>query len=103
MPKKLGLPVTWCRLPLYDTNAEFAIVDVEDVAEAIFKAATISGLHGKNYLLSSETYPVSDMSLMLNHKEPINKPSVIYQNRLAMQDLDIKFKAVQETLNNYSK
>lgn len=88
---------------LYDTNAEFAIVDVEDVAEAIFKAATISGLHGKNYLLSSETYPVSDMSLMLNHKEPKNKANVIYQNSLAMQDLGMKFRPVQETLYNYSK
>ncbi|AFL80123.1 NAD dependent epimerase/dehydratase family protein [Aequorivita sublithincola DSM 14238] len=88
---------------LYDTNAEMATVDVEDVAQAIFKSATISGLHGKNYLLSSETYPVSDMTLMLNHKEPKNKASVIYQNRLAINDLEMKFRPVQETLNSYSK
>lgn len=87
---------------LYDTNAEMAIVDVQDVAEAIFKAATISGLHGKNYLLSSETYPVSDMSLMLNHQSPENKASIIYENTLAMNDLGIEFRAVQEALNNYS-
>ncbi len=88
---------------LYDTNAEMAIVDVADVAEAIFKVATISGLHGKNYLLSSESYPVSDLSLMLNHKLPKNKGSIIYNNGLAQRELGIKFKPVQETLNNYSK
>jgi len=88
---------------LYDNDAEMAAVDVADVAEAVFKAATISGLHGKNYLLSSESYPVSDMSLMLNHQAPKNKPNVIYQNTLAMNDLRMKFRPVQETLNNYSK
>lgn len=88
---------------LYDSNVEFAIVDVQDVAEAIFKAATISGLHGKNYLLSSESYPVSDLSLMLNHEPPKNKASIIYKNGLAQKDLDIKFRPVNETLNNYSK
>ncbi|CAM3302315.1 NAD-dependent epimerase/dehydratase family protein [Aequorivita lipolytica] len=88
---------------LYDTNAEMAIVDVEDVAEAIFKAATISGLHGKNYLLSSESYPVSDLSLMLNHESPKNNPSIIYKNGMAQKELGMKFGPVQETLNNYSK
>ena len=88
---------------LYDTNAEMAIVDVADVAEAIFKIATISGLHGKNYLLSSESYPVSDLSLMLNHKSPKNNGSIIYSNGLAQRELGIKFRPVQETLNNYSK
>ncbi len=88
---------------LYDTNAEMASVDVADVAEAIFKAATISGLHGKNYLLSSESYAVSDMSLMLNHKLPKNNGSIIYSNGLAQRELGMKFRPVQETLNNYSK
>ncbi|QQX77091.1 MULTISPECIES: NAD-dependent epimerase/dehydratase family protein [Aequorivita] len=88
---------------LYDTNAEMAVVDVNDVAEAVFKASTTTGLHGKNYLLSSESYPVSDMSLMLNHQAPKNKGSVIYKNTLAMNDLGIKFRPVQETLNNYSQ
>lgn len=88
---------------LYDTNAEMASVDVADVAEAVFKAATTSGLHGKNYLLSSESYPVSDMSLMLNHQAPKNNARVIYENTLAMNDLGMKFRPVQETLNSYSK
>ena len=51
---------------LYDLDALWALVDVKDVAESIFKAATTTGLHGENYLLSSESYPVSDISLMLN-------------------------------------
>lgn len=88
---------------LYDTNAEMAMVDVEDVAEAVFKIATTSGLHGKNYLLSSESYSVSDISLMLNHQAPKDKARVVYENTLAMNDLGVKFRPVQETLNNYSK
>lgn len=88
---------------LYDSNVAFAIVGVQDVAEAIFKAATISGLHGKNYLLSSESYSVSDLSLMLNHKPPKNRASIIYINKLAQKDLGIKFRPVIETLNKYSK
>jgi nucleoside-diphosphate-sugar epimerase len=88
---------------LYDNNVEFALVDVQDVAEAIFKAATISRLHGKNYLLSSESYPVSDITLMLNHQPPKNNASIIYKNGLAQKELEIKFRPVQETLNNYSK
>lgn len=88
---------------LYDTDAEMASVDVADVAEAVFKAATISGLHGKNYLLSSESYPISDMSLMLNHQTPKNNANIVYQNTLAVNDLGIKFRPVQETLNNYSQ
>jgi hypothetical protein len=88
---------------LYDTDTEMATVDVVDVAEAIFSASTISGLHGKNYLLTSESYPVSDMGLMLNHKEPKNNAKIIYQNSLSMNDLGMKYRPVQETLNNYSK
>jgi len=87
---------------LYEMDVLWALVDVEDVAKAIYKAATISGLHGKNYLLSSESYPVSDVSLMLNHQEPKNQSKSIYQNRMAAQDLGMAFKPVKETLNNYS-
>jgi len=87
---------------LYDTNAEMAAVDVVDVAEAVFKSATISGLHGKNYLLSSESYSVSDMSLMLNKQSPKNKAKVIYKNTLSINDLGLKYKPVRESLNSYS-
>jgi nucleoside-diphosphate-sugar epimerase len=87
---------------LYDTNAEMAIIDVKDVAEAIFKAATISGLHGKNYLLSSESYSVSDISRMLNNQPAKNKGRIIYDNQLAKQDLGINFKPAIEPLHAYN-
>lgn len=87
---------------LYDIDVLWALVDVEDVAKAIYKAATTKNIHGNNYLLSSESYRVSDVTLMLNHQEPKNQSKIIYQNRLAAQDLGIHFKPVKETLNNYS-
>jgi len=87
---------------LYDNDVPFAIVDVEDVANATFKAATTLGLHGKDYLLTSETYKVSDISAMLNHQEPKEKASIIYKNDLAKKDLGVSFRPVKETLNNYS-
>lgn len=86
----------------YDQDVDWAIVDVRDVAEGIYKAATINGLHGKNYLLSSESYPVSDISMMLNQQEPKRHPKMIYNNSLAKKDLDINFKPAKTTLYNYS-
>jgi hypothetical protein len=86
----------------YDTDIELAIVDVKDVAEGVYKAATISGLHGKNYLLSSETYPVSDVTLMFNNQQPKNQPKIIYQNQLAERELGLPFQSVKETLKQYS-
>ena len=88
---------------LYDNDVSFAIVDVEDVAFATYKTATTMRLHGKDYLLTSETYKISDLNLMLNHQEPKDKASTIYKNDLATADLGIQFKPVKETLNNYSK
>ncbi|MEM0518227.1 NAD-dependent epimerase/dehydratase family protein [Aequorivita flava] len=88
---------------LYDTDTEFALVDVGDVAQAIYKAATTNGLHGKNYLLSSESYRISDMNLMLNHHPPKNKAKVIYDSSLANKDLKITFKPLQKTFNRYSQ
>lgn len=87
---------------LYDNDVPFAIVDVQDVASATFKTATIKGLHGKNYLLVSETYKVSDIHLMLNNQEPKEKASTVYKNDLAKKELGIQFRAVKETLKNYS-
>ena len=86
---------------LYDNDVPFAIVDVEDVAYATFKVATTFGLHGKDYLLTSETYKVSDISAMLNHQETNEKASIIYKNDLAKKDLGVSFRPVKETLNNY--
>ncbi|PKQ44272.1 NAD-dependent epimerase/dehydratase family protein [Confluentibacter flavum] len=87
---------------MYDNDVPFAIVDVADVANATFKAATTKGLHGKDYLLTSETYKVSDIRAMLNHQEPKEKAQIIYKNNLAKTDLDVDFRPVKETLNSYS-
>ncbi|WP_178987514.1 NAD-dependent epimerase/dehydratase family protein [Winogradskyella schleiferi] len=86
----------------YDEDIDMAIVNVKDVAIAVYKTAIITGIHGKNYLLSSETYPVSDVSLMLNKKPPNHAPKVIYQNQLAKQQLGISFQSVENTLQQYN-
>ncbi|MCB0448237.1 MAG: NAD-dependent epimerase/dehydratase family protein [Gelidibacter sp.] len=83
----------------YDNDVDFAIVNVKDVAEGVYKAATISGLHGKNYLLSSETYPVSDVSLMLNNQDPKHQAKKIYQNQMAERELGLMFQSVKKTLS----
>lgn len=86
---------------LYDKDIPFAVVDVRDVAKAIFNAATTNNLHGKDYILSSETYKVSDVHLMLNQKEPKSRPQMIYKNDLAKKELRMMFRPVKETLNNF--
>ena len=86
---------------MYDHNVDFAMVDVEDVAEAVYRAATKKGLHGKKYLATSESYSVSDISLMLNKQNPEAQPKIIYINDLAKQDLGMKFKPAKESLFNY--
>lgn len=83
---------------LYDNNVPFAIVDVNDVAVATFKVATTNKLHGKNYLLSSETYKVSDVHEMLNDRKPKSVAEMIYKNDLAKTDLNISFRPVLDTL-----
>jgi nucleoside-diphosphate-sugar epimerase len=87
---------------LYDTNAEMAIVNVKDVGRGVYKAAIISGLHGKNYLLSSETYAMSDVNLMLNNKAPKNQAKIIYQNEMATRELGLPFQSVKDTLKQYN-
>lgn len=86
---------------LYDNDVEFAMVDVEDVAGGIYAAATKEGLHGKNYLLSSETYPVSDITLMLNNIEPSRPPRIAYSNSLAKKDLGMEFQSARISLSKY--
>jgi len=88
---------------LYDNNVPFALVDVEDVANATYKAATIKGLQGKDYLITSETYKVWDIHQMLNHREPKEKAQIIYKNDLAKLDLGIQFRPMKDTLRSYSE
>ncbi len=86
----------------YDNDIQFALVDVADVAESIFQAATTDGLHGNNYLLTSETYPVSDITMMLNNQEPAGKSKTVYTNTLAERELGVRFKSARESLASYS-
>lgn len=85
----------------FEHNIEFALVGVEDVAESIYKAATINGLHGKNYLLSSDSWRISDISLLLNNKSPEVNSRTVYSNKLATNDLGMKFKPSKLSLNQY--
>ena len=84
---------------LFTNDIAFSVVDVRDVAEAIFQAATRPGLHGKNYLISSESYRISDLSLMRNGQQPVAEAAFVYSNRLATTDLGVTFRPVQETLH----
>lgn len=85
---------------LFATDAVFAMVDVRDVANAIFQAATTTGLHGKNYLVSSESYAVSDITSMLNGGGPLADAAVVYDSSLAADELGVSFIASRETLNS---
>ncbi|MBS1496308.1 MAG: NAD-dependent epimerase/dehydratase family protein [Bacteroidetes bacterium] len=85
---------------LFATDAMFSMIDVRDVAEAVFQAATTFGLHGKNYLIANESYTVSDISRMLNNEPPIAEPIIVYDSSLAKTDLGIAFISIKETLNH---
>lgn len=86
---------------LFQQDLEFALVDVADVAESVFKAATKKGLHGKNYLLTSESWKISDISLMLNKQQPVGKPRLVYSNEAATKNLGIHFKPASVPLNKF--
>lgn len=88
---------------LYDNDVEFAVVDVKDVAEGIYKASITSGLHGKNYFLTSESWKVSDIKAMLNNEQPKNSARIVYLNNAAQQDLGIHFNPAQIPLNAFGK
>ncbi len=85
---------------LFSTDAMFSMVDVRDVAEAVFQSANTYGIHGKNYLIANESYRVSDISLMLNNHPPIHQPVNVYDSSLAKNDLGIAFISAKETLNH---
>lgn len=87
---------------LFDQDVEFGIVAVADVAEGIFRAATTAGLHGKNYLLNSESYKVSDLTRMLNGEAPAAEGRNVYGNAAAKQDLGMQFQPAQVPLNEYA-
>ncbi len=88
---------------LFDEDVEFALVDVKDVAEGVYRAATKKGIHARNYLLTSESWRVSDISRMLNGEDPKAEPRTVYSNELAKKELGLDFKPVSEPLNNFSE
>ncbi len=85
---------------LYANDVAFSMIDVRDVAEAIYQAATTEGIHGKNYLIANESYAVSDISRMLNNEEPLAEAAIVYDSALARDELGIAFIAAKETLNH---
>ena len=87
---------------LYDHDMEFAIVDVRDVAEGIYRAATTDGLHGKQYYLSNESWKVSDISRMLNNEPVVEKPRFVYSGKKAEQELGISYKAADVSFGDYA-
>ena len=86
---------------MWDTDIELALVDVKDVANGIYKAVK-KGLHGKNYLFSSESWRVSDISAMLNNKKPLGTARIIYKNDAATQDLNMAFNPAAVPLKEFS-
>lgn len=87
---------------IYETDAEFALVDVKDVAEGVYRAAVKKGLHGKNYLLSSESWKVSDISVLLNGEKPKGNAKIVYKNDAAKRDLGIEFNSAIVPLTEFS-
>jgi dihydroflavonol-4-reductase len=87
---------------LYDHDMEFAIVDVRDVAEGIYRAATKGGLHGKQYYLSNESWKVSDISRMLNSEPVQEKPRFVYSGKRAERELGIHYKPASTSFHDYA-
>lgn len=87
---------------LYDSDMEFAIVDVRDVAEGIFRASTKGGLHGKQFYLSNESWKVSDISRMLNSEPVKEKRRFVYSGKRAEQELGITYKPASASFNDYA-
>lgn len=83
---------------LFATNVPFSMVDVRDVALAVFKATIKNGLSGRNYLIANETYKCSDISLMLNQQPPVEPAAFTYDNTLAKKELGMDFIPAKETL-----
>ena len=87
---------------LFDNDVEFALVDVRDVAEGVFKSAITNGLHGNRYYLSNESWKVSDITRMLNNEEVVAKPRHVYSGKKAIRDLGLTFRPSSLSCQDYS-
>jgi dihydroflavonol-4-reductase len=76
---------------LFATDAMFSMIDVRDLAEAVYQAATTKGIYGKKYLIANESYSVPNISRMLNNEAPIAEAAIVYDSSLAKKDLGIAF------------
>lgn len=76
---------------LFELDSEIAIVDVSDVADSIYKAVITPGLHGKHYLLSRESWHISDLSRMLNGLSPLGQARVSSASSQATSELGVYF------------
>lgn len=86
---------------VFEHDIDFAMVAVQDVAEAIFKAATKPGLHGKKYIISNETWAASDVNRMLNGEPPSGNTRMQYSNQEAVEELDLDFTPARVPLQDY--
>ncbi|MEM9887205.1 MAG: hypothetical protein AAF849_15030 [Bacteroidota bacterium] len=78
------------------------MVDVQDVSRAIYAICQQKGLHGKNYILSSESWRVSDIAAMLNGEQPTGQARIFYESKAAQRDLGITFHEASVPLHAFS-
>jgi len=81
---------------VFENDLVFTVVGVEDVAEAICKTAEKTGLHGKKYILSSGSHPVSDLSKIMNGKPVEANGKLLFDNSRAVKDLGMDFVAIED-------
>ncbi len=85
---------------LYAHDVLFSMVSVTDVAKAAFKAATLSGNHGENFLIATESYPVSDITNMLNGQASAHPGKQVYRNEKSKKLLGMTFLPIRNALEN---
>jgi hypothetical protein len=88
---------------VFQHDIDFAMVAVEDVAEAIYQTSVRQNLHGKRYIISHETWAASDVNRMLNEEAPSGKPRIQYSNREAADELGLTFTPARLPLQEYSR
>ena len=87
---------------LWQADVEWALVDVLDVAEAINRAATTPGLHGRSYLVSGDSWRMSDIHRLLNQQEPERAPRTVYSSASASADLGVSPSSARVPLARYA-
>lgn len=87
---------------VFQYDIDFAMVAVEDVAEATYQSAVRPGLHGKRYFISHETWAASDVNRMLNGEAASGKSRIQYNNREAADELGLTFTPARIPLQEYN-